>query len=295
MTENTTKRTVRAPQFALTVTCASAPGQVAALVRFLDERGCYIDEFDVFDDDTTARFFVRCIFHAASAQQLDVASLRGEFAVVAGRFDMVWAIHDMSVKPRVLIMVSKFDHCLADLLFRWRMDELRMDIVAIVSNHPDLEPLAVPNGITWHHLPVTADTKPQQEAQLLTLIERTGAELVILARYMQVLSPGLSASLAGRAINIHHSFLPGFKGAKPYHQAHARGVKLIGATAHFVTDDLDEGPIIEQVVERVTHAYGPDRLLATGRDVECLALARAVKLFTEHRIFINGNCTVVLQ
>jgi formyltetrahydrofolate deformylase len=195
----------------------------------------------------------------------------------------------------VLIMVSKLDHCLADLLFRWRMDELKMDIVGVASNHPDLEPVAAANGIAFHHLPLTADTKPQQEAQVLGLVERTGAELVVLARYMQVLSAGLSASLAGRAINIHHSFLPGFKGAKPYHQAHACGVKLIGATAHFVTDDLDEGPIIEQVVERVTHAYGPDRLLATGRDMESLALARAVKLFVEHRIFINGNRTVVLQ
>ena len=295
MTETTTSRTDGAPRFALTVTCPSARGQVAALMRFLDERGCYIDEFDVFDDEFTARFFVRCIFHAASTQQLDVASLRGEFANVANRFEMAWTIHDMSVKPRVLIMVSKLDHCLADLLFRWRMDELKMDIVGVVSNHPDLESVAAANGIPFHHLPLTADTKPQQEAQVLALVERAGADLVVLARYMQVLSAGLSVSLAGRAINIHHSFLPGFKGAKPYHQAYARGVKLIGATAHFVTDDLDEGPIIEQVVERVTHAYGPDRLLATGRDMECLALARAVKLFIEHRIFSNGNRTVVIQ
>ncbi|WP_229517040.1 formyltetrahydrofolate deformylase [Paraburkholderia terrae] len=282
-------------RFALTVACPSAPGQVAALVRFLDERGCYIDEFDVFDDDSTARFFVRCVFHAASAQTLDVSSLRDGFASVASRFDMVWAIHDMSVRPKVLIMVSKFDHCLADLLFRWRMDEMKMNIVGIVSNHPDLEPLATANRIAWHHLPLTADTKSKQEEQVLEVIKRTGAELVVLARYMQVLSAGLCQRLAGRAINIHHSFLPGFKGAKPYHQAHARGVKLIGATAHFVTDDLDEGPIIEQVVERVDHAYNPERLLATGRDVECLALARAVKWFIERRTFINGNRTVVLQ
>ncbi len=226
---------------------------------------------------------------------MNVTSLRDGFAPIATRFDMIWSIHDMSVKPKVLILVSKFDHCLADLLFRWRMNELMMDIVGIASNHPDLESLAVANGVAWHCLPVTAETKPQQEAQLLALIERNGAELVVLARYMQVLSGDLSARLAGRAINIHHSFLPGFKGAKPYHQAHARGVKLIGATAHFVTDDLDEGPIIEQVVERVTHACGPDRLLATGRDAECLALARAMKWFIERRIFINGNRTVVLQ
>jgi formyltetrahydrofolate deformylase len=295
MTETTTSRTDGAPRFALIVTCPSARGQVAALMRFLDERGCYIDEFDVFDDEFTARFFVRCIFHAASTQQLDAASMREEFSNIASRFNMTWKIHEMSVKPKVLIMVSKLDHCLADLLFRWRMDELKMDIVGVVSNHPDLEPVAAANGIPFHHLPLTADTKPQQEAQVLALVERAGADLVVLARYMQVLSAGLSVSLAGRAINIHHSFLPGFKGAKPYHQAYARGVKLIGATAHFVTDDLDEGPIIEQVVERVTHAYGPDRLLATGRDMECLALARAVKLFIEHRIFSNGNRTVVIQ
>ncbi|EJO54179.1 formyltetrahydrofolate deformylase [Burkholderia multivorans] len=295
MTDTVTKRADRPSRFALTVTCPSAPGQVAALVRFLDERGCYIDEFDVFDDEFTTRFFVRCIFHATSAHQLDVNSLRDGFSAIAGRFDMSWAIHDMSMKPKVLIMVSKFDHCLADLLFRWRMDELKMDIVGVASNHPDLAPLARANGIPYHHLPLTTDTKPQQEANVLALIERSGAELVVLARYMQVLSADLSARLAGRAINIHHSFLPGFKGAKPYHQAHARGVKLIGATAHFVTDDLDEGPIIEQVVERVTHAYDPEQLLATGRDVECLALARAVKLFVERRIFINGSRTVVLQ
>ncbi|EKS71856.1 MULTISPECIES: formyltetrahydrofolate deformylase [Caballeronia] len=284
-----------AARFALTVACPSAPGQVAALVRFLDERSCYIDEFDVFDDEFTSRFFVRCVFHGASAQTLQLSSLRDGFAALAKRFDMEWAIHDLSVKPKVLIMVSKFDHCLADLLFRWRMEELQMDIVGIISNHPDLEPLATANHIAWHHLPLTADTKSQQEAQVLALVERTGAELVVLARYMQVLSADLCRRLANRAINIHHSFLPGFKGAKPYHQAHARGVKLIGATAHFVTDDLDEGPIIEQVVERVDHASHPERLLATGRDVECLALARAVKWFIERRTFINGNRTVVLQ
>jgi len=295
MTEAITISAKRSPQFALTVTCPSAPGQVAAMVRFLDEHGCYIDEFNVFDDDSNARFFVRCIFHASSSHELQVDALRAEFVAVAQRFDMIWALHDMSVRPKVLIMVSKLDHCLADLLFRWRMDELKMDIVGIASNHPDLQPLALTNGIAFQHLPLTADTKPQQEAQVLALIERTGAELVVLARYMQVLSAELSERLAGRAINIHHSFLPGFKGAKPYHQAHARGVKLIGATAHFVTNDLDEGPIIEQVVERVNHAYDPERLLATGRDVECLALARAVKLFVERRIFINGNRTVVLQ
>jgi formyltetrahydrofolate deformylase len=191
-------------------------------------------------------------------------------------------------------MVSKLEHCLADLLFRWRMGELKMDIVGIGSNHPDFEPMAVQHGLPFWHLPVTAQTRDSQEAQMLDLFESTGAELMILARYMQILSDRTSRRLAGRAINIHHSFLPGFKGARPYHQAHARGVKLIGATAHFVTDDLDEGPIIEQVVERVDHSYGPERLLAVGRDVECITLARAVKAFVERRVFINGDRTVVV-
>jgi formyltetrahydrofolate deformylase len=208
---------------------------------------------------------------------------------------MTWAMHDVSTRPKVLIMVSKLEHCLADLLFRWRMGELKMDIVGIGSNHRDLEPLAQQHGLPFHHLPISADTKPQQEARLLDLFETSGAELMILARYMQILSGETSRALAARAINIHHSFLPGFKGAKPYHQAHTRGVKLIGATAHFVTDDLDEGPIIEQVVERVDHSYSPERLLATGRDVECITLARAVKAFIERRVFINGDRTVVLQ
>ncbi|MDN0083896.1 formyltetrahydrofolate deformylase [Crenobacter sp. SG2305] len=281
-------------KFSLTFDCPSEAGEVAAMVEFLDALGCYIDELAVFDDEASRRFFVRCIFHHRAGLSLSLDTLRADFAPIAERFAMHWAIHDQSVRPKVLIMVSHFDHCLADLLFRWRMDELKMDIVAIVSNHPTLEPLARADGLAYHHLPVTPDTKEQQEVRLRELVEATGAELIVLARYMQVLSPGFSADFAGRVINIHHSFLPGFKGAKPYHQAHARGVKLIGATAHFVTDDLDEGPIIEQVVERVDHSYDPDRLRVTGRDVECLALARAVKAYVERRVFINGNRTVLL-
>ncbi|ALP64460.1 formyltetrahydrofolate deformylase [Paraburkholderia caribensis] len=289
--------TERPHQFALTLSCPSAAGQVAAVVGFLDRHHCYIDELTVFDDDISARFFVRCVFHGvASAPEaaLHIDTLRREFHPIAADFDMQWAMHDLDTRPKVLIMVSKLEHCLADLLFRWRMGELKMDIVGIASNHPDFEPLAVQHGLPFHHLPLTPETKRQQEAQILDLFESSGAELMILARYMQILSDETSRKLAGRAINIHHSFLPGFKGARPYHQAHARGVKLIGATAHFVTDDLDEGPIIEQEVQRVDHSYGPERLLAVGRDVECITLARAVKAFVERRVFINGDRTVVL-
>ncbi|MGI4861216.1 MAG: formyltetrahydrofolate deformylase [Janthinobacterium lividum] len=280
----------------LNATCPSAPGQVAAVAGFLERHHCYIDEFSVFDDDLSHRFFIRCVFHAADASQvLAQPALAVEFAAIAATFDMQWSLHAAAARPKVLILVSKLEHCLADLLFRWRLGELKMDIVGVASNHRDLEALVRQHDIPFHHFPVTPDTKPRQEAQLLALFAQSGAELMVLARYMQILSNDMSRELAGRAINIHHSFLPGFKGAKPYHQAHARGVKLIGATAHFVTGDLDEGPIIEQVVERVDHAYKPERLLATGRDVECITLARAIKGLLERRVFINGDRTVVLQ
>ncbi|NOV24468.1 formyltetrahydrofolate deformylase [Cupriavidus necator] len=285
----------RSQPFVLTLACPSAPGQVAAVVGLLERHRCYIDELTVFDDDLSNRFFLRCVFHPTHSEALVIDVLRQEFTPIADRFDMQWAIHDALARPKVLIMVSKLEHCLADLLFRWRMGELKMDIVGIASNHPDLEPLARQHDLPFRHFPITPETKAEQEAQWLDLFESSGAELVILARYMQVLSPGTSGRLAHRAINIHHSFLPGFKGAKPYHQAHARGVKLIGATAHFVTDDLDEGPIIEQAVERVDHSYRPEQLLAVGRDVECITLARAVKAFIERRVFVNGDRTVVFQ
>ena len=219
---------------------------------------------------------------------------RSRRAAVAAGCDAQWQLHPPRERQRVLIMVSKFDHCLADLLYRWRIGELAMDPVAIVSNHPRTATQAVEIGdIPFHHLPVTRDTKPEQEASLRALIEETGADLVILARYMQVLSDTMSASLAGRCINIHHSFLPGFKGARPYHQAHVRGVKLIGATAHYVTTDLDEGPIIEQDVERITHADTPDDLIRKGRDVERRVLSRAVNYHLQHRVILDGHRTVV--
>jgi formyltetrahydrofolate deformylase len=289
------------PAYALTLSCPSAAGQVAAVASFLDRHRCYIDELTVFDDAESARFFLRCVFHedtkpgeATSAGTLDLAALRDDFAPTGRQHGMDWAIHDLHRRPKVLILVSKLEHCLNDLLFRWRVGELEMEIAGIASNHPDFEGIAQTHRLPFHHLPVSAQTRDQQEAQLLRLVETSGAELVVLARYMQILSDATSAKLAGRAINIHHSFLPGFKGARPYHQAHARGVKLIGATAHFVTADLDEGPIIEQEVQRVDHAFGPQRLLAVGRDLECVTLARALKAVLEHRVFINGARTVVL-
>ena len=252
--------------------------------------------FSVFDDVLSDRFYVRSVLRMDASDAAELDTLRRQYAqVVDGFKDAQGAIHDMQRPTRVLIMVSKIDHCLRDLFSERRHGDLPMNVVAVVSNHADLAPLAVAEGVPFHHLPITADTKPEQEASLLRLIESTGTELVVLARYMQVLSEDLCQRLAGRVINIHHSFLPGFKGAKPYAQAHARGVKQIGATAHFATSDLDEGPIIEQELERVDHAYGPEQLLSTGRHLESLVLGRAVRYVLEHRVFINGMRTVVLR
>ena len=281
-------------RWVLNVACPSKSGQVAAISGFLDSHGCYINEFSCFDDDLSERFFVRAVFRPGSDAAAIPSSLRADFEPLAARFNMEWAMHALSVRPKVLIMVSKLDHCLRDLLYRWRIGELKIDIVGVVSNHPDLGPLVAVDGLPFHHLPISEATKPAQEEKLMQIVAATGAELVVLARYMQVLSQELCHQLEGRAINIHHSFLPGFKGAKPYHQAYARGVKLIGATAHYVTTDLDEDPIIEQVVERVSHAGGAEQLLSVGRDMECQALARAVRYHLERRVFLNGTRTVVL-
>ncbi len=282
-------------EYVLTVSCPGTRGIVAAVSNFLSDRGCYIVEAAQYEDMHAGRFFMRTTFRTDTIPKPNLRQLRNAFEATAARFDMEWAIDDTLIRPRVLILVSKFDHCLNDLLYRHRTGELHMDITAVVSNHPDLEPLAHWHGAPFHHLPVTGDTKAEQERQLWGLIEDTGSELVVLARYMQVLSDDLCQRLRGRAINIHHSFLPGFKGAKPYHQAFDRGVKLIGATAHYVTADLDEGPIIEQVVERVDHTYRPEHLVAVGRDSECMALARAVKYHVERRVFLNDNKTVVFR
>jgi formyltetrahydrofolate deformylase len=278
--------------FCLNLSCGSARGQVAAVSALLHAHGAYIEQFSVFDDHTTERFFVRSVFSLRSP----VDELRSAFATLAEGFPAPqWQVHDLALPTRVLIMVSKFDHCLRELIAQWRRGELKMDIVAIVSNHPDLAPLAAAEGIPFHHLPIDAASKPAQEARLQHLVTGLQAEFIVLARYMQILSEPLSHALHGRLINIHHSFLPGFKGGKPYQQAFDRGVKLIGATAHFATTDLDEGPIIEQSVERVDHADTPQHLSQAGRLVESLVLSRAMRFVLERRVFINGMKTVVLR
>lgn len=283
-------------RYVMTLAAASAQGQVAALTLLLQQHGAYIEEFAVFDDVLVSRFYVRIVFRLDPAKSPDLDGLQEAYAALVAGFDQSeGSIHDLSRPTRVLIMVSKADHCLRALLDQWRRRELNMTVVAVVSNHADLRSIVEAEGLPFHHLPITAETKPDQEAALQKCIELRGAELVVLARYMQVLSEDLCLSLAGRVINIHHSFLPGFKGARPYEQAHARGVKMIGATAHFATSDLDEGPIIEQALERVDHAFGPEQLLRTGRNVECLALGRALHYVLEHRVFINGLRTVVLR
>ena len=280
--------------FILTISCPATTGIVAAISTFLAERGCYISELSQFDDEDTSRFFMRCVFHF-TREGADIQSLREAFADVSGHFDMDWQVFSSAQPMKVLLMVSKFDHCLADLLYRRNKHEIDMDITAVVSNHLDLRPMAEREGLRFIYLPVTKDNKTQQEKELLKIVEETGTELVVLARYMQILSDDLCRALSGRAINIHHSFLPSFKGAKPYHQAHSRGVKLIGATAHYVTADLDEGPIIEQAVQRVDHSYQPDDMVAVGRATETVALASAVKYYTQHRVFLNQDKTVVFK
>jgi formyltetrahydrofolate deformylase len=279
----------------LTARCPSAAGQVAAIVLFLDERRCYIEDISVFDSHDRSTFFLRCVFHTEANEPLAIDRVRSEFVEVASRFQMQWALHDAAVKQKVMILVSRYDHCLNDLLYRWRIGELPIDIPVIVSNHKDLASIAHAHGIPFHHLPMTADTKAEQEEYLKQLIEDTQADVVVLARYMQILSPALCDHLSGRAINIHHSFLPGFKGAKPHHQAYDRGVKIIGATAHYVTSDLDEGPIIDQAVTDVGHAADVEQLQALGRDMECLALSRALKMHIEQRVFLHAGRTVILR
>ncbi|WP_095093653.1 formyltetrahydrofolate deformylase [Pseudomonas sp. Irchel 3A5] len=281
--------------YILNVQCPATSGIVSAVTTYLAERDCYLSELAQFDDEHTGRFFMRAVFRFNAGTTGDIQALRQGFDDVAVPFDMQWALHAGDTPLRVLLMVSKFDHCLTDLLYRHQKGELSMHITAIVSNHLDLRPMAEREGIRFVYLPVTPDTKAQQEAELMSIVEQTGTDLVVLARYMQILSDELCHKLAGRAINIHHSFLPGFKGARPYHQAYARGVKLIGATAHYVTGDLDEGPIIEQQVQRVEHDHSPDDLVAIGRDTETVALSRALKYHLEHRVFINHDKTVIFR
>jgi formyltetrahydrofolate deformylase len=275
----------------LTLSCPDRPGIVAHVSALLFDRGANILDAQQYDDEETGAFFMRVVFDPGAA---DAKAWRAAFGPLAESFGMTWSLRPRSERRRVMILVSQQDHCLSDLVWRWRRGELAMELTAVVSNHPaaafsntDLQ------GIAFRHLPVTPATKAEQEAQLLRLIEQTRTELVVLARYMQVLSDDLAGKLAGRCINIHHSFLPGFKGARPYHQAHARGVKVIGATAHYVTAALDEGPIIEQDVERISHRDTPGALIRKGRDIERRVLARAVRWHLEDRVLLNGLKTVV--
>ena len=277
--------------YVLTVTCLSRRGIVAALSGFLSEAGCNITDSAQFDDSETGRFFTRVTFVSETGATLQ--ALCDGFAPVAEAFGMDWAIRDAAAKMKVVVMVSNFGHCLNDLLYRWRIGALNIDIVGVVSNHLTYQKVVVNHDIPFHHIRVTKENKPEAEARLLALVEETGAELIVLARYMQVLSDALCTRMSGRIINIHHSFLPSFKGANPYKQAFQRGVKLIGATAHYVTADLDEGPIIEQDTVRVTHAQSPEDYVSLGRDVEASVLARAVHAHIHHRSFLNGNKTVV--
>jgi formyltetrahydrofolate deformylase len=281
--------------FVLTATCDSRVGTVAAISTFLATRQGFIVDMQQYDDVVSGKFFVRTVFFGDGPKSPDINAWREQFMDVARREQMEWAIYEQEKPARVLIMVSKFDHCLVDLLYRQRRGELSMIIPAVVSNHPDMQKLVESHDIPFIHLPVNPENKPEQEARLLQIVEETQSDLVVLARYMQILSDDLCRQLRGRAINIHHSFLPGFKGARPYHQAYDRGVKLTGATAHYVTADLDEGPIIEQIVERVDHSFDPARLAAAGRDSECRALSAAVRFHIEHRVFLNGNRTVVFR
>ncbi|MGC2774040.1 MAG: formyltetrahydrofolate deformylase [Bradyrhizobium sp.] len=282
-------------QYVLTLSCPDRPGIVSAVSTFLAHNGQNILDAQQFGDFETGHFFMRVVFTAADLA-VNLSALQTGFTAIADRFAMDWQMRDRAGQRRVMLLVSKFDHCLVDILYRWRTRDLSMVPTAIVSNHPRETYAGLDFGdIPFHHIPVTRDTKRDQEQAILKLVDETKTELVVLARYMQILSDEMSASLSGRCINIHHSFLPGFKGAKPYHQAYERGVKLIGATAHYVTRDLDEGPIIDQDVERISHRDTPDDLVRKGRDIERRVLARAIRYHLEDRVILNGRKTVVFM
>ncbi|SEQ80224.1 formyltetrahydrofolate deformylase [Amphritea atlantica] len=286
MTTNTTT-------YILTGSSQTKLGVLDLIISSLYRNDCYAYEMHTFDDADTDRFFFRVEFNYRGNGEFSEADLRSQLADRAEAYEVKWELRDLAIPAKVVILVSKYDHCLQDLLHRYSTGALNIEIPAIISNHPDLKKQADWYNIPYYHLPVTAETKAEQEAQMWQIIQETGADLVVLARYMQVLSEDMCKKLHGRAINIHHSLLPGFKGAKPYHQAYDKGVKLVGATAHYVSEDLDEGPIITQGVEPVDHTYTPERLVAKGRDTERVTLARAIKLHVEDRCFLNGNKTVV--
>lgn len=278
-------------QYVLQIKSPDQKGIVAAIAPLLAEHGCDIREAGVYGDPITKTFFIRM---RIASTGLSLADLGTVLKPLAEKLELDWTLRDLSQNMKVLIAVSKFDHCLRDLLHKWRIGSLPIEIVGIVSNHDTLRYIADQYEVPYHHLPISKATKPVQEAKFSKIISGSGAELTILARYMQILSDGFSAELSGKCINIHHSFLPSFKGAKPYHQAHARGVKLIGATAHYVTADLDEGPIIEQDVRRVTHATTAKQMVEIGREVEASVLSRAIRWHAEHRVILNGGRTVVM-
>ena len=282
------------PSFILTITCPDTVGIVAAVAGYLRDQNFFVEESSHYGDRDTGNFFSRTRF-SANGESWSEDEFRAGFNAISEKFNMQWEVHSTSKLPRVIIMVSKHDHCLNDLLYRYRTGTLCMEIAAVVSNHDDLRSLVEWHKVPYHHIPVTPDTKLAAEQQLIEMVAETDTDVIVLARYMQVLSDQLCARLPGQIINIHHSFLPGFKGARPYHKAHERGVKLIGATAHYVTCDLDEGPIIEQMVERVDHTCDVNDLTAVGRDVEAITLARAVKYHIEQRVFLNGLRTVVFR
>jgi formyltetrahydrofolate deformylase len=281
-------------EYVLTLSCPDKPGIVYAVSSFLVQHSANILASQQYGESPDGRFFMRVHFSVPPPGQ-PLADLERGFSWVAEAFHMAWQLHDRAVRIRTLIMVSRLGHCLNDLLFRWKTCSLPVEVVGVVSNHEDFGELAASYRIPFHHIPVTAETKAAAEAQLLEVIDGTGADLIVLARYMQILSGEVCKRVEGRMINIHHSFLPSFKGAKPYHQAHARGVKLVGATAHYVTPDLDEGPIIEQDVIRVDHTLSSERLAEAGRDVEAQVLARAVTWHAEHRVLLNDDRTVVFH
>ena len=282
-------------RYILTLSSRDVAGIVAAVSGFIARQEGFILESTQFGDASTGRFFLRMDFRGGPGTP-PAAELEASFAASVGEpFDMAWELHDAARRPRLLVLVSREGHCLNDLLHRARVGTLGVDIAGVVSNHDDFRELVEWRGIPYHHLPVSHQNRSEQEAEVLRIVEELRADVVALARYMQVLGPGLTRRLAGRAINIHHSFLPSFKGARPYHQAFDRGVKLIGATAHYVTDELDGGPIIEQEVIRVDHAHTPQELMALGQDIECVVLARALKYHCEHRVLVNGAKTVVFR
>jgi formyltetrahydrofolate deformylase len=278
----------------LTLSCEDQPGLVARVAKILVDNGGNIVDSRQFNDSETSHFFMRVVFEMAEGA--DVAAISDALQSFATEKQMEWKLRGADERPKVMLMVSKFDHCLGDLLYRHRIGELPMDVVGIICNHPrDALKISLIGEVPFHYLPITKDTKAQQEAQIKELVTKSGADLVVLARYMQILSDDLATFLSGRCINIHHSFLPGFKGAKPYHQAHARGVKMIGATAHYVTAYLDEGPIIHQDVEAISHADTPEALVSKGRDIERRVLAQAVHYHLADRVFLNGHKTVVFK